>query len=322
MSTDGETWPWYLLPLRFDDARQPIEELTDYLRSLSGYCSVLVVDGSPSPLFDRHHRAWAPIATHVPPAPALRSMNGKAHGVNTGMRQVTGELVIIADDDVRYTREGVEAVVAALADADVVVPQNHFAPLPWHAVWDSARTLVNRSFAMDYPGTLGVRRAAFTAVGGYDGDVLFENLELIRTMLAAGRTVRSVPHVLVARRPPTARHFLGQRVRQAYDSFAQPGRFAVELAVLPVVVGAVLTGRWWVPVAVAGLVTGVAERGRRRSGGRAVFPAGTALAAPLWTAERAVCAWLAVGARLRGGVRYRDGRLRRAANSVRRLRDR
>jgi len=322
MSTDDVTRPWYLLPVRIDDASQPIDELTEYLRSVARYCSVLVVDGSPPPVFDRNRRAWAPIAGHVAPAPALRSRNGKAHGVNTGMRQVTGDLVIIADDDVRYTREGIEAVVAALAEADVVVPQNHFTPLPWHAVWDSARTLVNRSFAMDYPGTLGVRRAAFAAVGGYDGDVLFENLELIRTMLAAGRAVRSAPHVLVARRPPTARHFLGQRVRQAYDSFAQPGRLAVELAVLPVVVGAVLTGRWWVAVGVAGLVTGVAERGRRRWGGRTVFPARTALAAPLWTTERAVCAWLAVGARLRGGVWYRDGRLRVAANSIRRLRGR
>jgi hypothetical protein len=46
-----------------------------------------------------------------------------------------------------------------------------------------------------------------------------------------------------------------------------------------------------------------------------VFPATAALLAPVWLAERGVCAWLAVGERLLfGGVRYAGGRIRRAAN--------
>ena len=71
----------------------------------------------------------------------------------------------------------------------------------------------------------------------------------------------------------------------------------------------------------AGLVTvAVAELGRRRAGGARVFPAHTALAAPAWVLERGVCAWLAVGRRLRGGVPYAGSRLRTAAHSTRALR--
>jgi hypothetical protein len=40
----------------------------------------------------------------------------------------------------------------------------------------------------------------------------------------------------------------------------------------------------------------------------------------VWLAERSVTVWMAIGARLRGGVRYRDARLRRAANPLRALR--
>jgi hypothetical protein len=58
--------------------------------------------------------------------------------------------------------------------------------------------------------------------------VLFENLELIRTVRAGGGTLRYLRSPLVRRLPPDARTFLSQRVRQAYDSLAQPWRLAAE----------------------------------------------------------------------------------------------
>ena len=151
-------------------------------------------------------------------------------------------------------------------------------------------------------------------MGGYDGDVLFENLELIRTVAGAPAAGSAVPPGCTSAPAADARGTsAAQRVRQAYDSFAQPGRLAVELAVLPAV--------GWLAVARAparralrrpGLagVVGLAEAGAAaRAGGAAVFPADAALWAPLWLGERAVCSWLAVLARLRGGVPYRDRRL-------------
>ena len=62
----------------------------------------------------------------------------------------------------------------------------------------------------------------------------------------------------------------------------------------------------------------LAEAGRRRDGGRAVFPASATLMTPLWLLERSIAAWLAVGARLvLGGMPYRGGILSRAATPSR-----
>ena len=94
---------------------------------------------------------------------------------------------MIADDDVRYDEAALTAVHRLLGRADLVRPQNYFDPLPWHAWWDTGRTLLNRALGADYPGTLAVRRSTFLAMGGYDPDVLFENLELIRTVRGVRR---------------------------------------------------------------------------------------------------------------------------------------
>jgi hypothetical protein len=302
----------YLLPLRCQ-ADQDTGELTAYLRWLAGLCQVVIADGSPEPAFARHHRSWGAFACHLRPDPGLGYRNGKVNGVIAGMRAARAERVIIADDDVRYDERSLAQVLALLDDADLVIPQNYFSPLPWHAAWDSARTLINRAVGMDYPGTMAVRRGAFFAAGCYDGDVMFENLELIRTMRAAGARVRQAPEVYIRRLPPAARHFAGQRVRQAYDSLAQPPQLAAELALLPGIALAAAGRQYAVLGAAAAAAVGLAEIGRRRHGGTAVFSPFLPLFAPAWVAERSVCGWFALACRLRGGVRYGGQRLPRAA---------
>ncbi|MEV4839737.1 glycosyltransferase family 2 protein [Nonomuraea sp. NPDC049486] len=309
----------YVLPLRWEDD-SGLEELTAYLRALSRRLRVVVVDGSPGPLFERHAAAWRGLVTHVRPDTDLLRANGKVGGVLTGMRLARAEHVIIADDDVRYDEWALARMDRLLDEAELVRPQNYFARLPWHARWDTARTLLNRGLGADYPGTFGVRRSFFARMGGYDGDVLFENLELIRTVRAhGGRELRPLD-LYVRRLPPDAARFWSQRVRQAYDDLAQPGRMALFLSVLPGLAFCLLRHRYVLPVAGAVLAVGVAEAGRRRAGGRRVFPGTSALFAPVWIVERATCAWLAVGAAVCGGVPYAGRRLRRAAHSVRWLR--
>ncbi|HET9648184.1 MAG TPA: hypothetical protein VFP34_08115, partial [Microlunatus sp.] len=234
------------------------------------------------------------------------------------------------DDDVRWRRAQLVRAVRLLDGADLVRPQNVFDPLPWHARWDTGRTLINRAIAADYPGTYGLRRGIFLRMGGYDGDAMFENLEMARTIRAAGGVERRVDDLFVRRRPPTAAHFWRQRTRQAYDDLAQPGRLLAELAVLPMTIALLWSGHRYlgragvvgaalVPVIAALLV---AEAGRRRDGGREAFAETAAWWAPVWVAERAVLIWFAVGCRLRGGVRYGDQRLLLAAHRVRTLRRR
>jgi hypothetical protein len=304
----------YVLPIATTTGPDP--ELTAYLRGLAPLVDLVVVDGSAPPVFARQQAAWAPLGRHL--APRARTPNGKVGGVVTGLAAARYDRVVLADDDVRWTPEALGEISRDLDDAEAVVPQNHYEPCPPQALYDTARTLVHRAFGGDMPGTLALRRSAL-GPEAYRGDVLFENLELLRTVASRGGRVRWRRDLVVARRPPEPGHFAGQRVRQAYDEFARPAYLAVELALLPV---AVATARRHPAgtLALAAAAVAVAEVGRRRDGGARYFSAAASALAPLWVAERAVCAWLAVGCRITGGVPYRGGRLRTAASSLRSLR--
>ncbi len=313
----------YIQPIRIDKPGD--SEWVDYLRWLSTRVELIVVDGSPAPVFTAHAQRLADVdAVHVRPDPDVRPMaNGKVAGVLSGIRRASHSSVITADDDVRYDEPGLRAMASALEQAHVVRPQNFFHPAPWHACLDTARTLLNRVSGGDWPGTLGVRRSVLDATGGYDGDVLFENLELVRTVKAAGGTDACPLDLFVRRLPPSTSHFWSQRVRQAYDEIARPLRLAVWLAVVPGL-ALLLTGGQWLLLTLA-IVSAIAaaEVGRRRAGGARVFSGAASLLAPVWVCERAVCAWLAIGAYLWwGGMPYRGRIVARAATPVRQLEDR
>lgn len=313
----------YVVPVRWRDGAQR-QELAEYLARIAPLVAeVIVVDGSAPEVFAANAAAWGERVRHVALADGEEWLMGKVAGVRTGVKLASRERVVIADDDVRYGPEALRRTADLLNDYDLVRPQNYFDRLPWHARWDTARTLLNRCFGADYPGTLAVRRSRMLAMGMYDGDVLFENLELMRTVCAHGGSVASPLDLYVARIPPSAAHFWGQRVRQAYDDFALPLRMALWLSVLPLLVLSIVGRRPRMMLRASALAIAAAETGRRRAGGRAFFPATSSLLAPVWVLERGVCAWLAVLQRLRfGGVRYGDSVIPVAAHSERQLRRR
>jgi hypothetical protein len=306
----------YVLPFRSD---QPAEtEFVTYVNRLSRSVEVVLVDGSRQDLFDALARQCDPVVHHVCPRQEFAGLlNGKVRGVLTGLRLASHECVVIADDDVRYELAALNELAAALGTADVILPQNYFKPMPWHAHIDTARSLINRMTGGDWPGTLALRRS-FLANGGYDGNVLFENLELVRTIEARGGRTLCLPTLFVRRLPPSTRHFMSQRIRQAYDEFARPERLVFALAVLPLLAGLLHARRSLIAGAVfIGLPILVAELGRRRDGGLRVFPFSTSLCAPLWVFERGLCAWLAVAIRVGiGGMPYSGGVLKTAAHST------
>ena len=309
----------YILPIKWDAGQDP-QELTGYLKSIADQVELIVVDGSNPANFLMHKEAWGLYGKHLPPSAEFNFVNGKVNGVMTGLRLAQHEKVVIADDDVRYTPEQLRLVASLLEQVQLVVPQNYFSPAPWHAQWDTARTLLNRALHHDYPGTLAVQRDFINQLGGYDGNVLFENLELMRTVEAGYGKVLYKPDLFVERLPPSDKHFWSQRVRQAYDDYAQPLKLAFFFALVPGLVAAGVVSPF-LPLGLLVLSVPIAEIGRRMHGGTKYFSAACALYAPCWLLERGICTWLAMVAKLRyGGVRYNHKIISIAANPIWKLR--
>ena len=183
---------------------------------------------------------------------------------------------------------------------DVVRPQNFLWPLPWWAKMEAGRMLINRATlrAADYPGTCAFRRAALLACGHYDGDVLFDNEEIIRHFAEHGCRIAYANDLFVRKRPPSLRKWIEQRPRQAYEDFGM--RFKT-CAVL-FIAAALFAGRDWVSAGGGGGFPrcdaslgafGLAWHGRARGSAAAYFPRQCCLWAPLWIAERSLSTYWA-----------------------------
>ena len=299
----------YLLPIRrvrADGAEA--EEFARYFRTLAeAGCEVLVVDGSPPEVFDAHDRAWAGVCRHVPVDPRYKYLNGKVNGVHTGVGLASCEPIVLADDDIRYTAADVERACALLERHEMVRPQNYLAPLPWWARTESARMLINRGTlrAGDYPGTCAFRRSTCLRVGHYDGDVLFDNEEIVRHFALSGADVLCATDFFVLKRPPTFQKWMEQRPRQAYEDFVMRAKTALFASLIPVALALGWFKGWAALAAFAAAVslasTLVALRGLVRDRAYGFFPAHTVLYAPLWVLERALSVYWAFYWRVRYG---------------------
>lgn len=263
-------------------------------------------------MFRAHHDAWSSTSRHVEVDPQYRYLNGKVNGVHTGVALAGCESIILADDDIRYTSADVERMCASLEQYEMVRPQNYLSPLPWWGRMEAARMLINRGVLRtgDYPGTCGLRRSTMLRVGHYDGDVLFDNEEIVRHFILQGASVCHANDFFVLKRPPTLAKWREQRPRQAYEDFVMRAKTLAFMAVLPL---ALVIGQAGGPgallaygAALSALAMIVAERGRR-GGARKFFPPLITLHAPLWVLERSISVYWALYWRVfHGGYPFGD----------------
>lgn len=290
----------YLLTIRrvrFDG--EEAGRFRDYFRELAAAgCEVLVVDGSPHEVFDAHGVAWRGACVHAPVDPQYKYLNGKVNGIHTGVALAAHERIILADDDIRYTPDDVRRMVCLLDSHEMVRPQNYLSPLPAWARTEAARMLINRAWLAegDYSGTLGVRRGAIRRLGHYDGDVLFDNEEIVRHFRAHGARIAYARDFFILKRPPGFRKWLEQRPRQAFEDFVMRAKTTFFAALLPALalLWAAAGWRWALAagaVAACGSVL-VAARGLGDGAAR-FFPPWLCLYAPLWVAERCLSTYWA-----------------------------
>lgn len=308
----------YLLTVRrvrYD--AQEAKEFREYFRFLTGGdCEVLVVDGSSAEVFARHAETWGDVCRHVAVDSQYKYLNGKVNGIHTGIALTAHEAVILADDDIRYTVQDVKRMVDLLQDCDMVRPQNYLQPLPFWARMEAARMLINRAWLKegDYTGTLGVRRSAMRRHGHYDGDVLFDNEEIVRHFRTQKARIAYARNFFILKRPSTFRKWIEQRPRQAYEDFVMRGK-TLFFALLPFafILSCLLSWQFggfvWTLlflIIVAGGSILLAYRGLG-DGARRYFPKSVCLYAPLWIVERAFSTFWAFYWRItRGGYPFGD----------------
>ncbi|MDQ6765798.1 MAG: glycosyltransferase family 2 protein [Verrucomicrobiota bacterium] len=305
----------YLLPIRRAGfAEEEAREFVAYFKLLAAAgCEVLVVDGSPSEVFAQHARLWAAVARHNKVDRRFGYLNDKVNGIHTGVELALHEKVLLADDDIRYTAADVARMCALLRDYEVVRPQNFLSQLPWWARMEAARMLINRATLRigDYPGTCAFRRSTMLRVGHYDGDVLFDNEEIIRHFATAGAAINYATDFFIQKRAPQFRKWIEQRPRQAYEDFGLRAKTAA-FATLPVVLllafiagglGGLLLS--FGAVSTIGVALALAGHGRGKT--RNYVSRWICLFAPLWILERSISTYWAIHWHLRhGGYPFGD----------------
>lgn len=263
-------------------------------------CEVLVIDGSPEEVFAQHAGSWSAHCRHEPVDRRFGYLNDKVNGIHTGVERASREKIILADDDIRYTEPSIAQIVQLLDEFDVVRPQNFLAPLPWWARMEVARMLINRATLRtgDYPGTCAFRRSIMLAFGHYDGDVLFDNEELIRHFARQGASINYALDLFVRKRPPRFRKWIEQRARQAYEDFPLRVKTAIFFGLLPFGLLAFMIGG---PVGggaflggLIGIAIGLSLAGRARGRAAEFFPFSVCFFAPLWIVERTLSTYWAL----------------------------
>lgn len=291
----------YILPIR--RVRASLAEMQDfanYFQLLSAaHCEVLVVDGSPPEVFAEHNRVWRGLCRHVTVDPRYEYLNGKVNGVHTGVDLAACEAIIIGDDDIRYTADDIARMCTLLDEYEMVRPQNYLSPLPWWARMEAARMLLNRALIKtgDYPGTCGFRRSAMRRVGHFDGDVLFDNEEIVRHFALHGATIAYARDFFVLKHPPTLGKWREQRPRQAYEDFVMRLKTVFFLALLPLTLLLSIFAAWKALLCFTALIASgsmwLAMRGRGE-GAHRFFPWWICCYAPLWIVERAASVYWAL----------------------------
>lgn len=311
---DKQTFCTYLLTIRrvrFD--ADEAADFRDYFKMLAeAGCEVLVVDGSPPEVFAEYGNIWRGACRHETVDPQYKYLNGKVNGIHTGVALARHERIILADDDIRYTPENVRRMADSLGEYDMVRPQNYLHPLPFWARTEAARMLINRAWIAegDYSGTLGITREAMRRVGHYDGDVLFDNEEIVRHFRYKGARICYARDFFILKRPPAFEKWIEQRPRQAYEDFVMRAK-TLFFTLVPIVLLMTRLKAGWslaiIYIAVISVGSIITAALGLKEGAARFFPASVALYAPLWIAERCVSTyWAFYWYLTRGGYPFGD----------------
>jgi hypothetical protein len=148
-------------------------------------------------------------------------------------------------------------------------------------------------------------------VGHYDGDVLFDNEEIVRHFARFGASINYAVDFFVQKHPPTLRKWKEQRPRQAYEDFGLRAKTALFLAIPVLILLSALAAGLFGAVLCVLLMSisaiALACAGGARGEAGEFIPGWICLYAPLWVFERSFSTYWAVYWYLRhGGYPFGD----------------
>ena len=297
----------YLIAIqREQEPSGDVRDLASYLSTLRvSNCEVIIIDGSPAPIFESNGRVLRWVGRHIAARPRHRTLGGGIDLVRAAVDVSSCEKIVVADENVRYANEAIDTICGLLDTHEVVEPQDYFEPLPWWSGIEAGRMLVHRGVEPlpDHGATFGLRKSAVRGlrgidVGWWNGD------DPVRRLASLGAEVFSACEVFVRRLPPAFSAWLSERPRQADDDFAMPVKTAFFLALLPVAALLAMFGGMRLTGGYAGaiLIGSMALAIRGRAGAATFFPLRACLGAPLWMLERSISVYWALFRKLRGSA--------------------
>jgi cellulose synthase/poly-beta-1,6-N-acetylglucosamine synthase-like glycosyltransferase/peptidoglycan/xylan/chitin deacetylase (PgdA/CDA1 family)/spore germination protein YaaH len=208
-----------------------VSSIRQILRSRYANLEIIVVD-------DGSIDATSAVVTeHYANEPRVRLLTipngGKAHAVNTALREASGTVIVALDADTQFEPETISRLVRWFADPNVgavagnakVGNRINLITL-WQALeYITAQNLERRALAAlgaitVIPGAVGAwRREALEQLGGFPSDTLAEDQDLTIAVQKAGyQTLFDAEAIAWTEAPDTVRGLARQRFRWAYGT--------------------------------------------------------------------------------------------------------
>ncbi len=207
------------------------QSLRRILRSTYPTLEVVVVDDGST---DATAQRVAEVAATDTRVQLVRTPNsGKAHAINSGLKQARGEVVVALDADTHFEPETIGRLVRWFADPEVGAVAGNAKVgnrinliTYWQALeYITAQNLERRALAAMnaitvVPGAVGAwRREALEKLGGFPSDTLAEDQDLTLAVQKAGYRVLFDSHAVAwTEAPDTVRGLARQRFRWAYGT--------------------------------------------------------------------------------------------------------
>lgn len=277
---------------------------------------LVIADESPPEVFNwlAGRLAGLPRTLHFRPDGLQRGANGKLNNVRAAIPHCHGVFVLMVDDDYRPTPAAIAQLRSVLRPGSVVRAITDLSD-PWLGdLVERAGMLLGLALARDYfCGHLAFDRA-LAGPGFPRTDGLFDELSILRELVALGAEEVLVMEPWFPIAPTRPGKFLQQRIRYAYEHLQNVRRATMFLGVVPVLLGMLLVA----PLAAAGLAAVLtlgtallALVGQRRY--PSLAPPFAWLLAPVYFWLLTVAIWVAFAFYLTGGMPYGGARVKRPA---------